>query len=88
MKKSVKEYLSQIGQKGGKKSKRKLSRMDAINMTRIREAKRAYKKYYSQCFWSYDPKLKITLKDVKWVGEQLLKNGGIKVWEIGNKLCQ
>ncbi len=87
MHKAVKLYLSKLGQKGGRRSKRRLSSEDAMNMTRVREAKRAYRKYYTLCFWSYDPDLKITLNDVNWVGEQLLKNGGMKLWALGKKLC-
>jgi hypothetical protein len=84
--KEISSYLSKIGRKGGQKSKRKLSPETAQLM--VREAKRAFKKYYTQCFWSYDPKMKITANDVKWVGRELLKNGGMSVWKLGNKLCQ
>ena len=88
MKQEISKYLSEIGSKGGRKSKRKLDIQTARNMVKIREAKRAYKKYYSRCFWSYDPDLSITLNEVVWVGEQLLKNGGMELWELGNKLCR
>lgn len=36
----IKEYLSEIGRKGGKKSKRKLTSEQAKEMVRIREEKK------------------------------------------------
>jgi hypothetical protein len=88
MNQSVKRYLSKIGQIGGRKSRRTLSSQEAVRMVRVREARRAFRKHYSQCFWSYDPRYKVTQKDIQWVGEQLLKYGGMEVWDLGNKLCQ
>jgi hypothetical protein len=40
MNKDIKQYLSQIGKVGGKKSKRKLTPEQAKEMVRIREAKK------------------------------------------------
>ena len=40
MKKEIKKYLSEIGRKGGKKSKRKLTPEQAREMVRIREEKK------------------------------------------------
>ena len=40
----IKEYLSKIGSKGGKKSKRKLTPEQSKEMIRIREMKRKNKK--------------------------------------------
>ena len=55
----VRKYLSEIGRKGGKKSRRALSSRTAAEMVKIREARRAFKDFYARCFWSYDPLLKI-----------------------------
>ena len=88
MKSDVMKYLSKIGSHGGRKSKRHLDSQTAKQMVRIREARKAFNKYYSQCFWSYDPNLHIDQTNVQWVGEQLLKQGGMSLWELGNKLCQ
>jgi len=85
---NVKKYLSQIGRIGGRKSKRVLTSEQSKEMLLVREARRAYKKYYSQCFWSFDPNLIIQKNDVRWVAEQLLKNGNMKLWILGNKLCR
>jgi hypothetical protein len=84
----IKNYLSQIGRKGGKKSRRKLDSLTAQKMTRIREARRAFKKYHAQCFWSFDPNYTIKYEDVKWVSDQLKKNGDRKLWLLGAKLCR
>ena len=40
MKESIRKYLSKIGRKGGKKSKRKLTSDQAKEMVRIRELKK------------------------------------------------
>lgn len=84
---AIKSYLSRIGSAGGKKSRRKLGRDEAREMVRVREAKRAYRDHYIECFWSFDPELQITKDDVKWVAEQLMKNGSRATWEVGRKLC-
>ena len=86
--KIVKQYLSKIGRKGGKKGKRYLDPSEAKNMVKIREAKKAYSNYFAECFWSFDPNLKITKHDVSWVAEQLMKNGSMECWKIGRRLCR
>lgn len=86
--KAVREYLSEIGRKGGKRSKRVLTPDAARQMTRVREAKRAFRSYFHECFWSFDPEIQIGKDDVQWVAEQLMKNGSRRCWEIGRKLCQ
>ena len=87
MEKSIRDYLASIGEKGGCKSKRKLNSVQAQLMVKVREARRAYRKYYAQCFWSYRPDLKISMNDVRWVGEQIMKHGDRKAFIIGSKLC-
>jgi hypothetical protein len=88
MNKDVSTYLKKIGKKGGEKSRRTLDSKTAKLMVKVRVAKKAYVKYHSKCFWSYDPNLKITSSDIKWVGEQLMKNGQMDMWELGVRLCQ
>jgi hypothetical protein len=87
MDKNVRVYLSQIGRRGGQKSRRILDSKTAQKMVLLREARRAYKKFYARCFWSYSPTLKITFDDLPWVGRQLIKHGDLKLWELGKKLC-
>ena len=85
---SVRGYLSAIGRHGGQISKRKLLFKEARSMVKIREARRAYKRFHAQCFWSSDPELKITATEVPWIASQLMRQGGREAWRIGAKLCR
>lgn len=84
----VRAYLASIGSKGGRKSRRTLSPETARDMVRVREARRAYRRYHAQCFWSYRPDLKIGLPDVSWVAEQLRKHGNRETWLVAERLCR
>ena len=84
---SIKEYLSAIGRRGGLKSRRTLDAATARDMVRVREARRAYRRYHTMCFWSYRTDLKITREDIAWVTEQLMKHGNREAWNVGVRLC-
>lgn len=86
--KIIQKYLSSIGRKGGRKSRRVLDPASAREMVKIREAKKAFRKYFAECFWSCDPEFKISRNDVQWVGKQLMKHGSLECWKIGKRLCQ
>lgn len=86
--KTISNYLSRIGSNGGKKSRRSLSPSTAKKMVNIRIARAAYKKYFNQCFWSFDPNYKVGKDDIQWVADQLIKHGDRSLWELGNKLCR
>ena len=88
IKNHVVKYLSEIGRKEGLKSRRKLSSTADYRKVMIREARRAFRKYYHQCFWSCDPDYKVEQKDLKWIGLQLQKNGDRELWKLGLKLCR
>ena len=88
MRREVRKYLSAIGRRGGRKSRRVLSRSDAQAMVCVREARRAFREFRARCFWSYDPERKITSKDVPWVAAELMKNGGRRGYLIGARLCR
>lgn len=83
----VRKYLATIGRRGGKKSRRELRPEDARRMVRTREARRAYQRFHSRCFWSYAPDLEIGPKDIEWVAEGLKRHGGREAWEIAHRLC-
>ena len=85
---SVSEYLAKIGRVGGLKSRRALKPEHARQMVLVREARRAFKKYYSQCFWSFDPNYKVSSDDIGWVIAQLRKNGNREAWLTASKLCR
>ncbi len=84
---AVKDYLSQIGRRGGRKSRRRLDSRTAREMVLVREARRAYRRFHTQCFWSFDPDYRISARDLDWVREQLMKNGGREAWQTGARLC-
>jgi hypothetical protein len=88
MNKTVKEYLADIGRKGGRKSRRTLSPDTARAMVRLREARRAFKRFYAQCFWSFRPDYVVREEDIPWVCKQLMTHGGREGWKMGERLCR
>ena len=84
---NVRAYLADIGRRGGRKSRRALDSETARAMVRVREARRAYRRFHAECFWSFDPAYVVGLSDVAWVVEQLRKHGGREAWEAARKLC-
>jgi hypothetical protein len=87
MEKSVKEYLAKIGKRGGRKSRRTLDSDTARAMVGVRQARRLYRRFHAECFWSYDPDYQVGMSDVKWVAKQLRRQGGREAWEAARKLC-
>ncbi len=85
---SVNAYLAMIGQKGGKKSRRRLSAEDARNMVRVREARRAFRKFYAQCFWYMNKEARITFQDLPEILKGLRQNGGRKGFLLAAKICR
>ena len=57
-------------------------------MLKVREARKAFRKYHAQCFRSYRPDHEINLGDVPWVAEQLMKQGNREAWRLGAELCR
>lgn len=55
-------------------------------MVRVREARRAFRRFRTTCFSSCPPDLGITATDVPWVAEQLMKHGNRDAWRVGAKL--
>lgn len=86
MEEKVRKYLASIGRRGGRRSRRILSSEAARNMVRVREARRAFRAFHAECFWSHDPDYRVTLADVSWVADQLMANGGRRAWEIAAAL--
>lgn len=84
----INRYLARIGARGGRKSRRVLNPDTARAMVRVREARRAFRRFRASCFWSYRPDLEIGPDDVAWVAEQLMKHGNREAWRIGAKLCR
>ena len=84
----IKRYLANIGARGGRKSRRTLDAETARTMVKVREARRAFRRFRTTCFWSYRPDLEITAADIPWVAEQLMKHGNREAWRAGAKLCR
>ena len=60
----------------------------ARDMVKVREARRAFRRFHALCFWSYRADLTIARADVPWVAEQLMKHGNRETWRVGAKLCR
>ena len=88
MEKQVREYLAEIGRRGGLKSRRTLDPEAAREMVRVREARRAYRFFHADCFWSFDPAYPIGPSDIVWVAELLRKHGGRDAWKVATTLCR
>ena len=84
----IKRYLAEIGRRGGIKSRRTLDHATARDMVRVREARRAFRRFRTACFWSCRADLVIRRADVPWVVQQLMKNGNREAWRIGARLCR
>jgi hypothetical protein len=56
-------------------------------MVRVREARRAYRRFHALCYWSSPPDLVIGAEDVAWVARTLMKNGNRDAWEVAQRLC-
>lgn len=85
---NARKYLAQIGARGGRKSRRVLAPETARAMVRVREARRAFKRFRNSCFWSSPADLVIGTDDVSWVAEQLMKHGNREAWHVGARLCR
>jgi hypothetical protein len=86
MDKPLRKYMAKIGSKGGKKSRRTLTPEAAKAMVRLREARRAYRQFHTQCFWSYRADYKVSPEAIEWVAKRLMTFGGWAGWEKGAKL--
>jgi hypothetical protein len=83
---AVRRYLAEIGRRGGRKSRRALDHATARDMVRVREARRAFRRFRTTCFWSYRPDREIRIADVPWVAEQLRKHGNREAWNLAARL--
>ena len=85
---TIHEYLAEIGRRGGRRSRRTLDPETARAMVRVREARRAFREFYADCFWYCRKDLEIGPADVEWVAETLKKNGDMKAWRMAGRLCR
>jgi hypothetical protein len=83
----IRQYLAEIGRRGGQKSRRHLSSEQARDMVRVREARRAFREFHAQCFWYMPRDLKVTLADLPEIGRGLRQNGGRRGFILAARLC-
>lgn len=55
-------------------------------MVRVREARKAFRRYHARCFWWTNPEFRIGVEDVAWVAEQLMIHGDREANTLGAKL--
>ena len=84
----IRAYLSKIGRMGGSKSRRVLSTEEARNMVRVREARRAFRAFYTQCFWYLRPDMVVTLADIPEIVRGLRLHGGRQGFLLASRLCR
>ena len=84
----VREYLAEIGRKGGSKSRRRLSSEAARDMVRVREARRAFRRFYARCFWHLREDLEVGLEDIPEVVGGLRQHGGREGFMLAARLCR
>jgi hypothetical protein len=82
----VKTYLRGIGAKGGRKSRRRLDPVQARRMVAVREARRAFRDYKTQCFWSFDPAWNIQNEHVPLVIRTLRNEGNAQAFTRAKRI--
>lgn len=85
---ALSEYFSRIGRKGGLRSRRQLSSDQARDMVRVREARRVFRTFHTQCFWHLQPDMVVTLDDVPEIVRGLRQHGGHKGFLAAARLCR
>lgn len=83
---AVRRYLAEIGARGGRASRRILTKEQAQGMVAVRLARQAFKEFRTKCFWSFRGDLTIGPEQVPWVAEQLRKHGNREAWAKAAKL--
>ena len=86
--KAVRKYLAKIGRKGGAVSRRRLTSEEARNMVRVREARRAFRRFHAQCFWHLREDMRVTVDDIPEIANGLRKHGGREGFLIAARLCR
>ena len=86
--KEIRCYIAEIDKRGVEKSRRKLSREDAQEMVRIREARRAFRKYHTRCFWFMRADLQVGSEDIPEIVKGLRLHGGQTGMKLAERLCR
>jgi hypothetical protein len=86
MNKEIRSYLSEMGRKGGKKSRRRLTPEQARRMVAVREAQKAYDEHRHQYFWYSPESLKINEESVPFVIKGLMTEGDRSAFEKARRI--
>ena len=86
--KEVRDYLAEIGRRGGARSRRRLSPEQARDMVRVREARRAFRRFRARCFWHLREDLEVGLEDIPEIVRGLRQHGGREGFLLAEKLCR
>ena len=60
----------------------------AVARRRVELARRAFKEFYAQCFWSSDPNHVVEEQDLPWIIRNLRLHGGHRGYRIVAELCR
>ena len=85
---NTRKYLAKIGKKGGQKSRRTLIPEEAKLMVKVREARKAFKKFYTMCFWHLKPDLHINKNNLSVIVNGLKNCGNREAYFAAVKLCR
>lgn len=55
---------------------------------RLELARRAFKEFYGQCFWSSDPNHVVEEQDLPWIIRNLRLHGGHRGYRVVAELCR
>ncbi len=75
-----------IGTKGSQNNCRRLDPAQARRMVAVREARRAFRNYKTQCFWSFDPEWNIQNEQVPLVIRTLRNEGNAQAFALAKRL--
>ena len=59
----------------------------AVRQRRLDLAKKAFREFYAQCFWSYREETEITEDKIAFVIRGLREHGGLAGYQIAAELC-
>ena len=81
-------HFTRIGPKAGSRIRRSRSSADDQDVVRVRDARRAFRDFYAQCFWYLRPDMQITLREVPQIVRGLRQNGGRQGFLVAERLCR
>lgn len=60
----------------------------AVRQRRVELARKAFREFYAQCFWSYREDAEITEEKIPFVIRGLREHGGLAGYRVASELCQ